>query len=551
MSRDKSSVSMNSTDEAPGRCKIECSLKGSTNNLSQSTAKVGGYHGSAKRKCIDGSNDSTNRLQKQPKAESELTDNITTEVAPSSSSSSSSSAATTTAAVKSGSLLCSQPCATIVASGGQQTAPSSEYAHTSDVAQQTLANVVVSANEVCNSGIMKPPDYFHAQPAAEQTASQTQTTTPNTDLKQQPDEKKVSPRPSTATMPSNSNINNNNSRIVMPTAAELRSPYLVQCSVKMLVHSWGPVAPVPPDYFLQRLLQSRGYDHIYIQAMGLRNERHASVKQIEDYDNELVWAIRNSDLPTIRALHGQGKSMSACNRFKESIVHMAARRAELDVVEFILDHGADLTIVDDYGRTPLHDACWRPEPRFDIVTLIMDRHLDLVRYSDKRGSIPLKYVREEHWVQWCAYLYHQREKYWPSMNTAAAAASNAQGHTTTTAATTSVPAPVTVAAVPTAPVCSSSSSGSTVVSSTTTADDSVDLQVRGININNNSTTATTNRMHISSNSSCGSGISSGSTDRTDHSHSTSDELFCNTHNVTTTNIHTKSDITTMEPKLAV
>jgi hypothetical protein len=78
----------------------------------------------------------------------------------------------------------------------------------------------------------------------------------------------------------------------------------------------------------------------------------------------------------------------------------------------MLENGADLTIVDDYGRTPLHDACWRQEPCFEVVTLILDTHIDLLRCYDVRGSIPLHYVREEHWIQWCAYLFNQVEKYW-------------------------------------------------------------------------------------------------------------------------------------------
>jgi Ankyrin repeats (3 copies) len=105
-------------------------------------------------------------------------------------------------------------------------------------------------------------------------------------------------------------------------------------------------------------------------------------------------------------------SMSSCNKFSESIVHMACRKASFEVAEFILANGGDSNIVDDYGRTPLHDACWRMEPRFDIVTLLLDSNLELLRIVDIRGSTPLKYVREEHWVQWCAYFYHQKDKYW-------------------------------------------------------------------------------------------------------------------------------------------
>ena len=104
--------------------------------------------------------------------------------------------------------------------------------------------------------------------------------------------------------------------------------------------------------------------------------------------------------------------MSACNRFSESIVHMACRRSDFEVAEYIIRNGGDCNIVDDYGRTPLHDACWRSEPRFDIVTLLLDTNLALLRTMDVRGAVPLKYIREEHWLQWCAYLFHQKDKYW-------------------------------------------------------------------------------------------------------------------------------------------
>jgi hypothetical protein len=104
--------------------------------------------------------------------------------------------------------------------------------------------------------------------------------------------------------------------------------------------------------------------------------------------------------------------MSACNRFSESIIHMACRRATYPIVEYILLHGGDCTMVDDYGRTPLHDACWRANPGFDIVTLLLDKNTDLLLTMDVRGATPLKYVHEEHWLQWCAYLFHQKDKYW-------------------------------------------------------------------------------------------------------------------------------------------
>jgi ankyrin repeat protein len=133
---------------------------------------------------------------------------------------------------------------------------------------------------------------------------------------------------------------------------------------------------------------------------------------MKDYDVTLVDAVRLSDMVTLKRLLAEGRTMSACNRYSESILHMAARRSSFDVVEFILQNGGDLNIVDDYGRTPLHDACWRTDTSFDIITLLLDLNLDLIRTADIRGACPLSYVRECHWLDWCAYFFHQKEKYW-------------------------------------------------------------------------------------------------------------------------------------------
>jgi len=178
--------------------------------------------------------------------------------------------------------------------------------------------------------------------------------------------------------------------------------------VRHIVNRWGAIAPIPPHIFLMKLLKLRGYSTDTIASV----RSNPSPKQIQDYDNEVVRAIRESNFEAIKNLQAVGISMSACNKYSESIVHIACRRANYDVVEYILNSGGDYNIQDDYGRTPLHDACWRLEPRFDIVTLLLDRNIDLLRMVDVRGATPLSYIRPEHWLQWCAYFYHQKEKYW-------------------------------------------------------------------------------------------------------------------------------------------
>jgi len=189
-------------------------------------------------------------------------------------------------------------------------------------------------------------------------------------------------------------------------------PILVPERVKLVVQKWGSIIAISPDKFLARLLNTRGYSSEMIPAMQSQYRRKPTDKELKDYDIEILTAFRVSDLGKIKVLKEKGRTLTACNKFGESLFHMACRRSEFDVVKYVLDNIGEKWLVDDFGRTPLHDACWRPEPRFDIVTVLLDSNLSLLRIHDVRGASPLKYVREEHWIQWCAYLFHQKDKYW-------------------------------------------------------------------------------------------------------------------------------------------
>lgn len=164
-----------------------------------------------------------------------------------------------------------------------------------------------------------------------------------------------------------------------------------------------------PKKFHAQILQKRGYPWIPVKP---DVSRPPTADQMQNYDTELLTAVRNDDLDVLIALSDSGKLMGACNKFSESVLHMACRRASLDVVRFLVEHGADLERVDDYGRTPLHDACWRAQTDFELIEFILDRNSELLRVADVRGSTPLDYVREEKWQEWCNFLHAHMDKYW-------------------------------------------------------------------------------------------------------------------------------------------
>ena len=132
---------------------------------------------------------------------------------------------------------------------------------------------------------------------------------------------------------------------------------------------------------------------------------------IEAYDLEVVKAIRNSDIAKLRELHGKGKSLDACNRFGESLIHMACRRSDLPLVTFLVEEcKVNVSVRDDFGRCILHDACWTTVPNFGVMdVLIRNVSPEMLLAPDVRGHTPFHYARKEHWNQWVQFLTERQD----------------------------------------------------------------------------------------------------------------------------------------------
>ena len=49
-------------------------------------------------------------------------------------------------------------------------------------------------------------------------------------------------------------------------------------------------------------------------------------------------------------------------------MHTAIRFGSNDIIEYLVDHGADLTIKDGFGRTPLEEADFEaPKPTIELM----------------------------------------------------------------------------------------------------------------------------------------------------------------------------------------
>lgn len=136
----------------------------------------------------------------------------------------------------------------------------------------------------------------------------------------------------------------------------------------------------------------------------------ATEEQHSGYTMDVVSAARNNDVHKLRSLRdNEGATMDCFNRFGESLLHMACRRGYKEMTEFLMaDPTVEVRVVDDCGRTPMHDTCWSPTPQLDIARWILEREPSLLFVADKRGFTPLDYVRPEHWSIWNSFLYDNR-----------------------------------------------------------------------------------------------------------------------------------------------
>jgi ankyrin repeat protein len=168
----------------------------------------------------------------------------------------------------------------------------------------------------------------------------------------------------------------------------------------------------PQDY-LDHLLQSRGYSTHRFQTLETAYYNKPTPLQKASYDVYLLRLARQGDVETFREVFACGLSPNPCNMYGESLLHTICRQSKHAFFKVLCEAGCSLQVSDDYGRTPLHDACWSPRPCFQMIKeiILADRHLFYM--ADCRGTLPLSYVRRDLWDDWKAFLHSNKDVFWP------------------------------------------------------------------------------------------------------------------------------------------
>jgi ankyrin repeat protein len=171
-----------------------------------------------------------------------------------------------------------------------------------------------------------------------------------------------------------------------------------------------------PSTFIQTVLthsfENDNDDSVITKPLHQSEFIQPTSQQIEAYGHstDAVIAVRACDVEALRELLANGKQLEVCNKFGESLLHMACRRSNAHVVSFLLNEAnVSPRIKDDYGRTPLHDACWRGNPEYEIVELLLQAEPRLAFVQDVRGHQPFQYARREHWDAWKEFLDNKKD----------------------------------------------------------------------------------------------------------------------------------------------
>lgn len=195
--------------------------------------------------------------------------------------------------------------------------------------------------------------------------------------------------------------------------------YLIVCSDFVLPRTCDTLKvtsgrpPMSPQAYLDVMIHSRGYSTRRYRTLQTGYYSKPTEFQQASYHVNIVKIVRNHDVESFKAILGSGISPNPCNSYGESLLHMVCRRGDDDLLRIMLDVGSSVQVADDYGRTPLHDACWAATPSFATVELIANRDITLFHMTDSRGAVPLSYVRREHWPEWIEFLESKKDTWWP------------------------------------------------------------------------------------------------------------------------------------------
>jgi ankyrin repeat protein len=129
---------------------------------------------------------------------------------------------------------------------------------------------------------------------------------------------------------------------------------------------------------------------------------------LDAYDVDVARAIRSNNVALLRQLLDDGHCFDGVNRNGESLLHLACRRGNYDVVEFLVyEAGVHIDVVDNMGRSVLHDVLWRPQYQQAMELMVLLLRIvppELLVSEDIRGHSCFDYCRKVDYDAWIDFI---------------------------------------------------------------------------------------------------------------------------------------------------
>ena len=133
----------------------------------------------------------------------------------------------------------------------------------------------------------------------------------------------------------------------------------------------------------------------------------------DGYSLELTQAVRKGDVHFVRSYTG---NLQCSNAYGESILHVAARRGDLALLQYMhSERDISLRVCCESARNLLHDACWTSRPSFVCIEWLLEQVPELLLVQDARGRTPLEYAPADTWEKWNVFLNEHPQLVWKSV----------------------------------------------------------------------------------------------------------------------------------------
>lgn len=173
-----------------------------------------------------------------------------------------------------------------------------------------------------------------------------------------------------------------------------------------ITRSKPPVVTKSPVTLYTDILTRDGYEVVFRPSLHVEGYFvHPALEDIEAYDEKIKTAIVTSNFTLLRKMCKDGISLQSCNSVGEGPTHLTCRLGLLDVTKFLIKEvGVSVRVVDDAGRTPLHEACAHCKVCLDLAEILITVAPDLLLMCDEKGYTPLQYIQEDDWSIWTEFL---------------------------------------------------------------------------------------------------------------------------------------------------